>query len=89
MARIEEVNQKVGVLAGFSHTPEGRVRITPYLMDWKGERHRVATMGLYHPESRGTKRVHIVGFASETMGFKMEFDAETAEWTLVEVDYGD
>lgn len=89
MSRFEKVNSRVAVLAGFGHTPEGSVRITPFILRWGRKRFRVQMEGLYHVERRGSRRIHILGFSSGGTAFRVEFDAETAEWTLVEVYYGD
>jgi len=63
------------------------MRVTPHLLKWKGRRYRLETMGLYHPERRGTKRVHVFSFSSAAVAFRVELDSETLEWTLKEVYY--
>ena len=45
-------------------------------------------MGLYHPEKRGEKRMHIFSFSSGLTAFRVELDPETLEWRLKEVFYG-
>lgn len=47
----------------------------------------VETFGLYHPERRGAKLVHIFSFASGGTNFRAELDPETLEWLLTEVYY--
>jgi hypothetical protein len=71
-------------------TPDGRggVRVVPQAMIWRGKRWRVQTMGLYHPERRGAKRVHIFAFSSGETAFRVELDPDTLGWTLTEVFYG-
>lgn len=85
---FEQINEPVGVLASFSHGARDLVRVQPHIMQWRGKRYRVDQMGLHHPERRGTKRVHIFGFQSGELAFRLELDPDSLEWTLVEVFYG-
>ena len=85
----EECHDQVSVLASFAPGIRGAaVRIVPHVMQWRGKRWRVETMGLYHPERRGVKRVHVFGFSSGETAFRLELDPDTLEWTLTEVFYG-
>jgi hypothetical protein len=84
----EECNDVVSVLASFAPGPRNVVRVTPHILKWKGRRYHLSTMGLYHPERRGTKRVHIFSFSSGDTAFRLELDPETLQWTLKEAFYG-
>jgi hypothetical protein len=84
----EECNDVVSVLASFAPGPRNMVRITPHILKWKGRRYHLSTMGLYHPERRGTKRVHVFSFSSGETAFRVELDPETLQWTLKEAFYG-
>lgn len=84
----EECHEPVSMLAVFSPARRGGVRVVPQVLQWRGKRWRVDTMGLYHPERRGTKRVHIFGFSSGETAFRVELDPDSLEWTLTEVFYG-
>jgi len=84
----EECNDIVSVLASFAPAPRGMVRVVPQVLDWKGRRFRLTTMGMHHPERRGLKHVHVFGFASGETAFRLELDSETLEWRLKEVFYG-
>ncbi len=84
----EEVNQPVNVLASFSRGPRGTVVVVPHVMKWQDRRYRLTQMGLYHPERRGSKQIHIFSFLADETTFRVELDPETLEWTLVEVYYG-
>lgn len=84
----EECDELVSVLASFAPGPRNTMRVTPHLMKWKGRRYRLSTMGLYHPEKRGVKRLHIFSFSSGETAFRVEMDPETLEWRLREVYYG-
>ena len=85
----EELRDHVEVLASFKHGPTGAISVTPYLMNWRSKRYILEKMGLYHPERRGNKRIHIFSFSSGPTAFRLELDPETLEWTLVEAFYGD
>jgi len=87
-AMREECDEQVSVLASFAPGPKQTVRVTPHLLKWKGRRYRLGTMGLYHPERRGNKRVHIFSFSSGETAFRVELDPDSLEWTLQEVFYG-
>jgi hypothetical protein len=84
----EEVDDQVSVLASFAPGPGKTVRVTPHAMKWKGRRWKLETMGMYHPEKRGNKRMHIFSFSSGLTAFRLELDSETLEWHLKEVYYG-
>jgi hypothetical protein len=84
----EECNDTVSVLASFAPGPRGVMRVTPHLMKWRGKRWKLETMGLYHPEKRGDKRMHIFSFSAGETAFRLELDPETLEWKLTEVFYG-
>ena len=85
----EECHDTVSVLAVFAPAGvRGGVRVTPQALQCRGKRCRVDKMGLYHPERRGTKRVHIFAFSSGETAFRVELDPDTLEWTLTEVFYG-
>lgn len=81
---FEEVNEPVRVLAGFDRQA-GRVKVTPYLLDWRGQRYKLEIMGLHHPARRGKKYLHIFEFSSGSVKFQLELDTETLEWNLAEV----
>lgn len=83
----EECNDLVSVLASFAPGPRNVMRVTPHVLKWRGKRYRLQTMGLYHPERRGAKRVHIFSFSSGSTAFRVELDPETLQWTLKEAYY--
>ena len=84
----EECDETVSVLASFAPGPRGIMRVTPHIMKWRGKRWRLDTMGLYHPEKRGTKRVHIFSFSADETAFRVELDPDTLQWKLTEVFSG-
>src|SRR5690349_13794526 len=67
----EECDDQVSVLASFASGPRNMVRVTPHILKWRGRRYRLETMGLYHPERRGAKRVHIFSFSSGDTAFRV------------------
>jgi hypothetical protein len=83
----EEHDDQVSVLASFAPGPRNTVRVTPHLMKWRSKRWRLETMGLYHPDKRGDKRLHIFSFSSGETAFRVELDPETLEWRLKEAYY--
>ncbi len=84
----EKLHDQVEVLASFKCGPRKTIRVIPHLMNWQGRRYPLEKMGLYHPERRGTKKIHIFSFSSGPTAFRLELDPETLEWTLVEAFYG-
>jgi hypothetical protein len=84
----EECCDIVSVLASFAPGPHGNMRVIPHVMKWRGKRFVLSKMGLYHPERRGSKRVHIFSFSSGETAFRLELDPDTLEWKLTEVFYG-
>jgi hypothetical protein len=83
----EECDDIVSVLASFAPGPRGSVRVIPHAMKWRGKRFRISKMGMYHPERRGIKLMHIFSFSSEETAFRLELDSQTLEWKLKEVFY--
>lgn len=83
----EELDEQVSVLASFAPGPRNMMRVTPHVMKWQGRRYNLEKMGLYHPERRGTKRVHVFSFSSGPTAFRVELDPETLEWRLREAYY--
>jgi hypothetical protein len=83
----ETFDDKVSVLASFAPGPYNTMRVTPHIMKWRDRRWKLSTMGMYHPEKRGNKRVHIFSFSSGTVTFRLELDPETLQWTLKEAYY--
>lgn len=84
---LEKVNEPISVIASFARGPQNTVRVLPYLIKWRRKSYKVDTFGLYHPERRGAKRIHIFSFSSGSTNFRIELDPETLEWTLAEVYY--
>jgi hypothetical protein len=84
---LETVNEPISVLASFGRGKNGSVQIRPHRLSWRGRRYNVETFGLYHPERRGNKRVHIFSFSSGPTAFRIELDPDSLEWTLTEVYY--
>jgi hypothetical protein len=84
---LEKVDQPINVVASFTHKSKGVVSVKPHWFNWNGKRYKVDTLGLYHPEKRGTKRIHVFSFSAGGTAFRTELDSETLEWKLVEVFY--
>ena len=85
----ETTHDLVEVLASFRSGPRNTIKVTPHVMNWRGKRYPLEKMGLYHPERRGVKSVHIFSFSSGPTAFRLELDPDTLQWLLVEVFYGD
>jgi hypothetical protein len=83
---FETINQPVQVLAGFGYR-NNQVRVLPYLLDWRGQRYRLDTMGLHHVARRGKQLLHVFEFTSGATKFKLELDTELLIWNLAEVYY--
>jgi hypothetical protein len=81
---FERVNETVDVLVGFRHKKQS-VQVLPYVLDWRGKRYRLKTMGLHHPARRGRQIIHVFEFACGSTKFKLELNTEVLEWKLTEV----
>jgi hypothetical protein len=84
---LEQVQEPVNVIASFTQGPNNTIKVRPHYLIWRGRRYRVDKFGLYHPERRGTKRIHIFSFSSGSTSFRVELDPETLLWTLAQVYY--
>jgi hypothetical protein len=83
----EKINEPIAVSAIFNRDSRGVVKVIPQAISWRDKRYAIQQMGLYHPEKRGNKRLHIFSFSSGPIAFRTELDPETLEWTLAEIFY--
>lgn len=83
----EKINEPIAVLAIFNRDARGAVKVIPQAIQWRNRRYAIGQMGLYHPEKRGAKRVHIFSFSADSIAFRTELNPETLEWTLAEIFY--
>ncbi len=82
----EKIGEPIDVLASFGQGKYG-VQVLPHSIRWRNRKYKLEKFGLYHPERRGTKRLHIFSFSCGTVNFRVELDPETLQWTLAEVYY--
>lgn len=83
----ESINEPVSVIASFTPGVHNTIKVRPHVLEWRGRRYLVDQMGLYHPERRGTKRIHIFSFSANEVAFRLELDPDTLAWNLAEVFY--
>lgn len=85
---IEVVREPVAVIASFGQTSRGSAKVVPHIIQWRGRRYTLRTMGMRHPERRGDKNVHIFTLSSGDMAFRLELDPDFLTWTLIEISDG-
>ena len=84
----ENVDERVSVLASFNQGPRNTIVVLPLVMRWAGRRYSMDKFGLYHPERRGTRLIHIFSFMASESTYKVELDPDTLEWRLVGIRHG-
>lgn len=79
------INEPVEVLVAYKN---GGRKAIPKIMSWKNRLYTFTKFGFLHPDSRGRKMIHVFTMSNEAMTFRLEFDAESLNWTLREITDG-
>ena len=85
MENINEINKAVNVVAFYFKNAGQRMKCFPKRMEYDGRRVDFTETGMLHPTRKGQKLVHVFDMTDGNADYRLEFDAENLDWTLVYV----
>lgn len=77
------INKAVNVVAFYFKSTGSRLKCFPKRMEYDGKRVEFTETGLRHPVQKGQKLVHIFDMTDGQADYRLEFDAEHLDWTLI------
>ena len=88
MENVNEINKAVNVIAYYFKNAGQRMKCFPKRMEYEGHRVDCTETGMLHPTRKGQKLVHVFDMTDGNADYRLEFDAENLDWTLVYVADG-
>lgn len=85
MENINEINKGVNVVAFYFKNAGQRLKCFPKRMEYDGKRIDFTETGLVHPTKKGQRMVHVFDMTDGAADYRLEFDAQSLDWTLVYV----
>lgn len=79
----EAINEPVSVALWSNHVSR---KIMPYSLYWHGRQYQIKNVGLHHMYRQGRVLIHVFSVTDGINFFRLEMNAETLEWHLLEVD---
>ena len=77
------INKAVNVVAFYFKNTGHRLKCFPKRMEYDGKRVEFTETGLRHPVQKGRRLIHIFEMTDGSADYRLEFDAEKLDWTLV------
>ena len=78
----ETIDESISVDLLSNHT---KGTAYPWLIHWRGRRYMINKVGLHHIVRDGRALFHIFAVSDGISFFKLQFNAETLGWRLLEV----
>ena len=88
MENVIEINKAVNVVAFYFKNAGQRLKCFPKRMEYEGRRVDFTETGLLHPTKKGQRMVHVFDMTDGSADYRLEFDAQSLDWTLVYVADG-
>ena len=88
MENVNEINKAVNVVAFYFKNAGQRLKCFPKRMEYDGRRVDFTETGMLHPTRKGQRLVHVFDMTDGNADYRLEFDAENLDWTLVYVADG-
>lgn len=85
MENVIEINKGVNVVAFYFKNAGQRLKCFPKRMEYDGRRVDFTETGLVHPTKKGQRAVHVFDMTDGNADYRLEFDAQSLDWTLVYV----
>ena len=79
----EAINEPVSVTLWSNHITH---KIIPYGLYWHGRRYQIKQVGLHHMYREGRVLIHVFSVTDGINFFRLEMNAETLAWRLLDVD---
>lgn len=83
MENVISVNKTVSVVAFYFKNTGQRLKCFPKRMEYNGRSISFTETGLLHPVRKGARMIHVFDMTDGQADYRLEFDAETLNWTLV------
>ncbi len=81
---MEKIHEKVDVVAVYDTTRKSNMPIKPMKIKWRGRVYLINKFDYYNKVRAGRELLHIFSVANDTMFFKLELNADTLSWQLLE-----
>lgn len=88
MENVVEINKGVNVVAFYFKNAGQRLKCFPKRVEYDGRRIDFTETGMLHPTHKGKRLVHVFDMTDGNADYRLEFDAENLDWTLVYVADG-
>ena len=88
MENVNEINKAVNVVAFYFKNAGQRLKCFPKRIEYEGHRVDFTETGMIHPTRKGQRMVHVFDMTDGNADYRLEFDAENLDWTLVYVADG-
>jgi hypothetical protein len=88
MENVTEINKAVNVVAFYFKNAGQRLKCFPRRIEYDGHRVDFTETGMLHPTRKGQRLVHVFDMTDGNADYRLEFDAENLDWTLVYVADG-
>ena len=85
MENIIKINKDVSVVAYYFKDAGRRLKCYPKRIEYDGKTVDFNEMGLRHPTKQGKRMVHIFDMSDGSADYRLEFDAEQLNWTLISI----
>ncbi len=85
MDNVTQIDKDVNIVAYYFHNKGRRLRCFPKSMEWNGRRINFTETGLVHPTKKGQRTIHIFDMTDGSADYRLEFDAQNLNWTLVSI----
>lgn len=86
---MNEVNDRIEVVAVFKAKGEPSFLVMPAKMRWGSKEIIFTELGLRHPTRQGQRMIHVFDMSDGVNDYRLEFDAEALTWTLISILSGD
>lgn len=83
MENTVTINKAVNVVAFYFKSAGQRLKCFPKRMEYDGKRVDFTETGMVHPTKKGQRLLHIFDMTDGAADYRLEFDAQTLDWTLV------
>lgn len=88
MENVIEINKAVNVVAYYFRNATRGLKCFPKRIEYDGRRIDFTETGLIHPTQKGQRMVHVFDMTDGSADYRLQFDAESLDWTLVYVADG-
>ena len=85
MDPILKVNERVDVVSVFHRQGHPNEICEPKKMAWRGHEIIFTERALRHPTTAGKRMIHVFHMSDGANNYRLEFDAEALNWTLIAV----